>query len=444
MIKALREQLKTQIRTAKMAKRALGLGKSKKQKKQKVAVPEEQSSEGTVPAPSAANQIEIALDENEDADDELVQLKGLWETFLKDKDNQLLLNGVVHECDRLLRLQDNDSTIKLSDLFHSIYAQALAELTVFLPEETDDEEKKYERMNEFFDAALERYRLGAEKYPETPLLSLTQTKIILQRIPLQYISQLSPLDQNDEKYKLYDLLESAKSSYTLSSNQHQLAYDVLLSFYDLLDIIETFEDKEELEDGLDSDDEGEELVEVVLHENHPLTKIKKNMNQNYEWLKENLLNLFNDISSSFCNKVGPDIDKDHPTVVLFKSIARTLGQLYLKLAEEPSKTFAELMYDSDDEEQTDKEALEKAKNAQSKAIPLVEYAIRYLQEAKVEDEPQTWVDVAEAIIDLGNLYDYESKEQEDSYKRAEEILLKANKATHGKYQVILDNLLNKD
>lgn len=418
-----------------MGKRPLGLGKSKKQKKQKLG--NDGVAKGAPADPSSSNQIEIALEQDVDVDDELVQLKGLWDTFLKDKDNQLLLNGVVHECDRLLREQEEGTTV-LNDIFHSIYAQALSELTVFSGEE-DNETKRYKLINDFFEAALERYTIGLEKYPDSSVLPLVNTKIILQRIPLQYISQIGLEDTNDEKYKLHELLETAKSSFSIAKGHEQLAYENLLSFYDLLDIVETFEDKEELEDGLDSDDD-EDLLTVVLHENHPLTKIKKNMTTNYEWLRANLQALFKNLARSTSAEDG---DKSLEINELYISVARTLGQLYLRLAEEPSKAFAELMYDSDEEEQ-DEGSLLQAKKAQDKAIPLVKSAIKYLEEAKEEDDPQTWVDVAEAIIDLGNLYDFESKDQEESYNKAEIILQKANKATHGKYKVILDNLLNKE
>ena len=157
--------------------------------------------------------------------------------FLKDKDNQLLLNGVVHECDRLLREQEEGTTV-LNDIFHSIYAQALSELTVFSGEE-DNETKRYKLINDFFEAALERYTIGLEKYPDSSVLPLVNTKIILQRIPLQYISQIGLEDTNDEKYKLHELLETAKSSFSIAKGHEQLAYENLLSFYDLLDIVET-------------------------------------------------------------------------------------------------------------------------------------------------------------------------------------------------------------
>ena len=64
-----------------------------------------------------------------------------------------------------------------------------------------------------------------------------------------------------------------------------------------------------------------------------------------------------------------------------------------------------------------------------------------MKQAQDEQEPETWVNVAEAMISLGNTYEIDSKEQEETYKEAEAILVKANNATNGKYEDILENLM---
>ena len=47
------------------------------------------------------------------------------------------LNGIIHECDRLLRENDSENKQPLPAVFHAIYAIALAELSKFHTEELD-------------------------------------------------------------------------------------------------------------------------------------------------------------------------------------------------------------------------------------------------------------------------------------------------------------------
>lgn len=72
---------------------------------------------------------------------------------------------------------------------------------------------------------------------------------------------------------------------------------------------------------------------------------------------------------------------------------------------------------------------------------MISTALKYFEWAKDEEEPESWVRIAEAKISLGNMYEVDSAEQEECYAEAEKILSKANNVTNGKYLDVLENLL---
>ncbi|CAG62184.1 uncharacterized protein GVI51_L10131 [Nakaseomyces glabratus] len=402
-----------------MAKRPLGLGKQKQNKKTKV-----ESSSGEVSRESTpvASQIEVELADDVDADDELVQLKGLWQTYFdSDRDSEYVLNGIVHECDRLLREADKEGKIKeLSDVFHAIYALALSELTIFKAGEEEDEKKKKEEIAQFFDNALERCSLGESDCGKSDLLDLVKAKVIIQRVPLEHMSALTVSSKSG--LNLNTLVEDAKKHFKVSTKDLSLVYEVLEMFDDLLDITENFGHEEQIAEGLDSDDE-EDLEPIQLDKKHPVYEMQQNLASNYKWLKEQLIALLGQLNK-----------KDHAK--LYHLTAKKIGELYLKDAEEPTNVYLSLAYDDDESKQSSKDC----KESQASALKLVQNAIDYLDKAQIEDEPETWAQVAEAYIDLGNLHDNESSEQEKAYQTAETLLTKANTATHGKYDDILENL----
>lgn len=405
-----------------MAKRPLGLGKKNKEKKRKVQVEGESDSRETTPG--ATNQLNIELDDNVDLDNELSQLQGLWLNYFRsDRDNEYVLNGIVHECDRLLRQAQEDEQMakQLNDKFHAIYALALSELTIFKAGEEEDRTKN--QVSEFFVNALERCESGQTAHPDSDLLKLVLSKIILQRIPLEYISGMT-VDSKD-KLDLNEQLETAKKNFVAHMDDLELTFEVLQMMNDLLDIIENFGHENDIEEGLDSDDE-EELENIELTADHPLHFLKNDVSSNYDWLRSALTDLLNKV--------------DEKNTSVYHPIAKTIGELYLKEAEEPTAIFMELQYGEDEKLSDSKEC----KASQKKALKSTSTALEFLKKAQINDDPKTWVQVAEAYIDFGNLQDYQSKEQEESYKSAEEILKKANKATHGKFQVILDNLLENE
>ncbi|GMG20057.1 unnamed protein product [[Candida] boidinii] len=218
--------------------------------------------------------------------------------------------------------------------------------------------------------------------------------------------------------------------------------DILDSFDDLLDIVDNF--GKHHEEGLDSDDEeNEKLIEdneVQLHKSHPLYAIKESDDYNL-WWREQSLQLFELVKNN-----SKDDSENEDLKKLIRNISSKIGQSYLMEAEEPSSIYTMLEYYNDEENEAGNGEINglTANEASKIAIELIKTAIKFLKEAYNDEDPQSWVNLAESEISLGNLYPLESEVQEKYYQRAEKRLNKANNATHGKYQDILDNLLKKD
>lgn len=414
-------------------KRHLGLGKVAKSKKQKTDTP---SQEDPV-AETKQDELTVELNEELDANDDLGQLKALWKVYNEgDKENELVVNGLIHECDRILRKYSNSEELKkevLPEEFYSIYALALSSL----PQYNNDDESK---IKQFFDAAIERADIGLEKYAESIALNFTKCKILLNLIPLKIISKLTPdsrleaennveqlLDQALEAYETGESLSESRKDYSAFNEDN---FDNLQALDDLLDIVDNF-GQEKLEGDESDDEEEEENDPVELGEQHPLHSVRSTDKYN-QWWRDHILVFLTNL----------DKQEEKKDEKLRKVICSKIGQSYLLEAEEPINIFTTLEYDT----------LVKAKEingltkkeARKISQKLVKKAIEYLNQANDDLEPESWVNIAEALISLGNLYELESDDQEKTYKKAEELLVKANNATNGKYENILQNLLNND
>ncbi|KAG7754099.1 hypothetical protein KL911_002575 [Ogataea haglerorum] len=413
-------------------KRPLGFGKSSKAKKSK-----------TEPDPEEApvtNELTVELPQEVDANDPLHQLEGLWLTWLmSDRDSELILNGIVHECDRLLRnCKQNGGAedIELTPSFYAIYGRSLAGLAQF---NTEDSETS---VAEYFENALERIENGMDKFPGEEVLLFAKAQIIMDRIPLEYISQMD-LESSKKKFpNIVEMLDEAtrllelgtktaesKENYAIFNGSTVL--DILDSLDDLLDIVDNF--GRSYDEGLDSDAEGAEEEEILpdtqLSSTHPLYEIKNTDKYNVFWRQA-------------MQKSLSILDKNEkPDTAIRRKLARKLGQSYLMEAEEPISIFTTLEYDSDAEEQEINGV--SAADAKQSAQKLVRTAIEYLEGAWDEEDPQTWVDLAEAEISMGNLFEVGGSEQEEWYARGENKLVRANNATHGKYEEVLENLRAK-
>ncbi|KHC65392.1 hypothetical protein MGE_01686 [Candida albicans P75010] len=420
-----------------MAKRTLGLAKAAKAKKQKKEQEHQESSASPDEESSSSNQLTIELPEEIDANDEISQLKGLHKTYLQsERDNELLVNGIIHECDRLLRENDSENKQPLPAVFHAIYAIALAELSKFHTEELD-------KVKEFFIAALERVELGLEKNPNDINLLVAKTKILLDQISLQYIAPLTlESDVKELDKEIDELLDAALSVYeSVEARAKELkdysifddseTLDILEALDDILDIVDNFGKENQGDDGSDKDDDeddDEEEKSVELAETHPLYKIKNSDKYDQWWRDHTHLYLDN-------------LEKlENGSPELKREVCHRLGQSYLRESEVPYSVFTTLKYDNEYDGIEELEGLTE-KEAQKISQELITKALDYLKQAKDEEDPETWVSIAEAMISLGNLYEVDSKEQEDLYLEAEKILKRANNVTNGKFQEELDNLL---
>lgn len=419
-----------------MAKRHMGLGKASKTKKQKT--------EDVQEAAPPSNEITVELNQEADADDEVAQLTALWKTYLdSEKENELVVNGIVHECDRLLRnskIGGKEDGVDLEASFYAIYSLALAELAKFSAGD-------HVKVVEFFDAAVERADAGLEQFAESLEVLSAKGKILIDRIPLQYISQLdretkvsedSPelskaLDEALEVYALAEKLAESKKEHTHFDNEN---FKFLEALDDLLDMTDKFGHKDGDEDEDDEDeDEGEE-DHVELSEDHPLYAIQSSDSYN-QWWRDHVIKFLDNVDAQL-SKTKEDSSKELSS--LRRQICERIGRSYLQEAEIPTSVFTALAYDDDFKDKKELQGLTQ-KEAQKISMDLISKALKHLEWAQDEEDPDSWADYAEAMISMGNLYDVDSAEQEELYLKAEKLLNKANNATNGKYEDALENLL---
>lgn len=413
-------------------KRQLGIGKAQAAKKQRAGTSESAKDEAPI-----VDTTTIELCEEADADDEQGQLLALWHTYTKlNRDSELLVNGVVHECDRLLRASKgvapgSDGTQPEKPLpasFYAVYALALAELAKYHLQDVGQVAQYYEMALEFCDA---------EEHSEDARILFARSQILLNQIALQYVAHLDvssvvgkdcpELSQRfDECLRLYDIGEKIAMDDNRLFNSE--THEILCTVNDLLEIVDRFgHDDLEEEDEDEDEDDGEE-DEIVLEKNHPLQAMKSTDKYN-KWWRKHTFNFYE------------NMPKDSPDA-LVRKVAAQLGQANLQSAQPYVEAYNALEYDDDYADKQEFNGLSKEKALQ-KALEHVRQGLDLLETAQDADDVELWVVVAEAHIALGNLYPVDSFEQESEYAKAQGLLIKANNVTNGKYQEVLDNLLDE-
>lgn len=412
-----------------MAKRHLGLGAAAKAKKRKQESPEE----ATPAAESAGNELTVELGEEVDANDTMAQLQALWRSFLAAEEKaELMVNGIIHECDRIVRKVHNkdaadDEKIELSGRFWAIYALALAALALFHAEDV-------EKVREFFAEAADRIETGTAQFPELAEVRFAGARVLINKIPLAVISQLTVeskigkatpdvaglLDESLAAWEAAELLAEKQLEYHHYDAENA---DFLQALDDLLEMVDNF-GRDNLE-GDDSEDENDDAG-VELGPKHPLYAIRNSDKYNLWWREH---------TEQFLAGVDKANSAD---ASLRRELCKRLGDSLLMEAEVPSNVFTTLTYYSKGAKSMDGLTREEA---QKISQDLYGRALGYLKQAQDDEDPDLWATVAEALISLGNTHELDSAEQEKIYKEAEEILVRANNATNGKYENILENLV---
>lgn len=417
-----------------MAKRTRALGLSKSRKQQKTTSSSKENDEER--EKSATPQLNIEVEENENADNVTVQLIGLWNSYLdSSRDSDALLNGIVNECDTLLSGDVDNEDLKKDDQFLAVFALALSELTIFNPK----------KVHEYFEDSLQIVKLYSGD-GENDLLNVVESKIIFQRIPLEYISKLEEDSNAKIDVNLLKLIELGQSKFNKSMSQlistdekkyanekfiNGLIIENISIFNDLVDIVENFGSKKNLDEGLDSEAESDEEDgdmednTVQLTATHPLYKVREELDGKSVWLRNEMIKLLTSLV----------VDTK-----AYYYISRLIGESFLKESEPFSDAYLKMVYDEEEDDEENEMNKSSIEASQTESIRLILQAIEYLTKAQDPENAESWAQLAEAYIDLGNVQDNESAEQEESYKKAEEILQKANVASHNKYQYTLDNM----
>lgn len=394
----------------------------------------------------AEESMSIELSDDVDVNDAMGQLKVLWRNFIASEErNELMVNAVVHECDRMLRKLDSmkegkidDEQIVLVGDFYGIYALALSSLAFFHTENP-------EQVIEYFKAAEDRIETGKNLYPESISILFAEARILINKIPLTEVSQLvieSRISANhiDAALLLDECLNKWEEAEAQSIERKEFYHfnrensDFLEALDDLLEMVENF--GQEKMEGEDSDAE-DDLEEVVLNKKHPLYAIRKT--DKYKvWWKEHTQKFLDNVTKNMQVSTSDEAEKK-ALVDLKKELSKRLGDSLLVEAEGPNSVFTTLAYFPSGKKEIDGLNLEQAREL---CKNLYGQALEYLKAAQDDDEPDSWASVAEATISLGNVYDVDSEEQEKLYKEAEVILRRANNVTNGKYESILENLIH--
>lgn len=385
----------------------------------------------------------VELSDDVDANDAMGQLKALWKNFIaSDERNEQMVNAVIHECDRMLRklahyedgFRDEEQIILVGE-FYSIYALALSSSAFFHTENS-------QKVQEFFNEAEDRIETGKRLYPDSLSILFAEARILINRIPLMEISQLAIesriskehrdasllLDECLNKWEEAERQSIAQKDYTHFSRENS---DFLEVLDDLLEMVDNF--GRDNSEGIDSEDE-DTSDPVILSEEHPLFAIRKTNKYNL-WWREHTQKFLDNLAHSLAKIQDSETKKD--VISLKRELSKRLGGSLLAEAEVPNNIFAKLAYYSDGKEKIDGMTLVEAR---TECVNLYSKALEYLRAAEEEEEPDSWASVAEAIISLGNVYDLGSEEQEELYKEAECILIRANNVTNGKYESVLENL----
>lgn len=391
-----------------MGKRQLGLSQAKKRQKKNEGESVQED------APAATNlTIELPASVN---DDEFTQLKSLYSKYKQDK-NELILNGVIHECDRLIR-----NVKDIPAFFYVIYSNSLLELINYL------EEKE---INEVIDLSIEKVDLGLEAYKDDIELLFQKSKVLLNQVMVK----LGELKEGKSDYALQEHLTQGLKLYLSAQDKSFETKNYSYFTSDTFEVIKLFDEILEVVDNfgknLDDSEDEDEAEEQETDDNETPQEIKaiRDTEEYDAWWRDNAIKFHEAL-----------VKKGETEGDLLRTVCLNIGQSYLKEAEEPANIFTTLMYD--EVEETTINGLD-VKTAQDIGIDLFNKAIPYLRKSWNDEDVQSWVNLSELLISLGNLYELDSKQQIECYEEAEKILRKANNVTNGKYKDILDNLLGE-
>ncbi len=459
--------------------RPMGIGKSAKLRHSSKKQDSKDASSSSQPIQPPS--ITVEVDDSLDIDDEYTQLKVLWynhnnKSILRrqKESDELVLNGIIHECDRLLRNQDEKGT-RLPAEFHAIYGLSLAELGEYKGLEAIGDENDAKPVSktvskpctEFYGAAIERLSIGLGKYPSSPEILLAKFKIIVDRIlvnQFQVITEKSTVQEIGNLRDLVDIaiesfdkgLKLALKSSSGTTNKPELSYigdqiKNLESLYNIIDFAVDFGKKmnaEDDEDEMMDIDESEYFFQIDSR--HPLYKLRKYEEKYRNWILDKWLDILKFLQAELPNITKGkgkqnDVTQDKIEEVndSIKLVSKFIGLEYVRQATPLGEIYTEAKYsEEDDGMEIDYESLPKqVLGARSKAIKLLTKAVHYLTQAEDKDISQSLVDSSEAMISLANLYELESRKQIDLYDRAARRLKKANDASDGAYQDALDSLL---